>query len=80
MGMKTAISVPDDVFDKAEAVAKRLKISRSELYSRALQEFLDAHSPDRVTAAWDAVIDELGQPDRSVSSPAARQAFESTEW
>jgi predicted transcriptional regulator len=78
--MKTAISVPDDVFDRAESVAKRLKISRSELYSRALREFLDAHSPDRVTAAWDAVIDELGQPDRSMSSSAARQAFESTEW
>jgi predicted transcriptional regulator len=78
--MKTAISVPDDVFDKAEAVAKRLKISRSELYCRAVREFLDAHSPDRVTAAWDAVIDELGQPDRSISLPAARQTFESTEW
>ena len=80
MGMKTAISVPDEVFEKAEATAKRLRISRSELYSRALQEFLDTHSPDRVTAAWDAVVSELGQPDTSVSAPAARSAFENTEW
>lgn len=78
--MKTAISIPDDVFDLAEAAAKRLKMSRSELYSRAIQAFLDAHSPDRVTAGWNAVIDELGQPDSSLSSAAARHAFESTEW
>jgi metal-responsive CopG/Arc/MetJ family transcriptional regulator len=78
--MKTAISLPDEVFEKAEATAKRLKISRSELYSRALQEFLDTHSPDRLTEAWDAVIEELGQPDTSLSAPAARHVFEKTEW
>lgn len=78
--MKTAISVPDEVFEKGEATAKRLKISRSELYSRALQAFLDAHSPDRVTSAWDAVIDEIGQPDTSVSARAARSVFEKIEW
>ena len=44
-----------------------------------LQEFLD-HSPDQVTAAWDAVIEELGQPEQSGSAPAAREVFENTEW
>ncbi|HEY8945647.1 MAG TPA: hypothetical protein VIM73_15365 [Polyangiaceae bacterium] len=78
--MKTAISVPDEVFQKAEAAAKRLKVSRSELYSRALQEFLDAHSPDDVTAGWNAVVEELGQPDTSISAPSARRVFETTEW
>jgi metal-responsive CopG/Arc/MetJ family transcriptional regulator len=78
--MKTAISLPDEVFEKAEATAKRLKISRSELYVRALQEFLDTHSPDRLTEAWDAVIEELGQPDTSLSAAAARHVFEKTEW
>jgi metal-responsive CopG/Arc/MetJ family transcriptional regulator len=80
MGMKTAISVPDEVFEKGEATAKRLKISRSELYSRALQAFLDSHSPDRVTSGWDAVIKEIGQPDTSVSEHASRSVFETTEW
>lgn len=78
--MKTAVSIPDDVFNLAEAAAKRLKMSRSELYSRAVQAFLDAHSPNQVTAGWDAVIDELGQPDSSLASAAARRVFESTEW
>ena len=78
--MKTAISVPDEIFEKGEATAKRLKISRSELYSRALQAFVDSHSPDRVTAAWDAVIEEIGQPDTDVSARASRRVFEKTEW
>jgi metal-responsive CopG/Arc/MetJ family transcriptional regulator len=79
-GMKTAISVPDEVFEKAEATAKRLQISRSELYSRALREFLDSHSPDRVTSGWDAVIEEVGQPETSISAGASRGIFEKTEW
>ncbi len=78
--MKTAISIPDDVFEQAEATAKRLKMSRSELYSRAVQAFLDAHSPDQVTDGWNAVIGELGQPDTLLASAAARHVFESTEW
>ncbi len=78
--MKTAISVPDKVFKRAEATAKRLKISRSELYSRALQVFMDTHSPDQVTEAWNSVIEELGQPDTSVSAQASRSVFEKTEW
>ena len=38
---KTAISVPDELFEKAEATARRLKISRSRLYATAISEFLD---------------------------------------
>ncbi|MBW2720031.1 MAG: ribbon-helix-helix protein, CopG family [Deltaproteobacteria bacterium] len=38
--MKTAVSVPNEVFERAERLAKRLKVSRSELYSRALREYL----------------------------------------
>jgi metal-responsive CopG/Arc/MetJ family transcriptional regulator len=78
--MKTAISVPNDVFERAEHAAKRLKVSRSELYSRALAEFLDSHSPDHVTEVWNALIDELGQPDVAISRGAARRVFENTEW
>jgi len=38
--MKTAISLPDDVFEEAERLASRLKVSRSELYAQALQDFV----------------------------------------
>jgi len=48
-GMKTAISVPNDLFDAAEKLARRLGVSRSRLYSNALTEFLRRHRGDDVT-------------------------------
>ena len=47
--MKTAISIPDTVFEQADAVAQRLSLSRSELYTRAIREFLERHRNDAVT-------------------------------
>ncbi len=63
-GMKVAVSIPDDVFAEAEALAKRLKSSRSEIYSRALGEFIGHHAPDRVTELMnDVVRDVVPEPD-----------------
>jgi metal-responsive CopG/Arc/MetJ family transcriptional regulator len=45
--MKTAVSIPDDVFEEAERLAADLETSRSQLYSRALREFVSRHSPSR---------------------------------
>jgi len=59
--MKTAVSIPDDVFEDAEQLAARLKTSRSQLYSRALKELLARHDEDAITAAANRVIDEVGQ-------------------
>jgi metal-responsive CopG/Arc/MetJ family transcriptional regulator len=53
--MKTAISLPDDVFKKAERLAKRLKLSRSELYRKALAEYMRQHAQERLTERLDEV-------------------------
>jgi len=53
--MKTAISIPDEVFRAAERVAKRLGLSRSEFYSRAVAGYVDEHDDDKVTEALDRV-------------------------
>lgn len=53
--MKTAISLPDELFQRVDELAKRLGIPRSQLYARALSEYLAAHGPEHVTAALDAV-------------------------
>lgn len=53
--MKTAISVPDHVFQAADRLAARLGMSRSELYARAVARFLDEHREERVTDALNAV-------------------------
>ncbi len=53
--MKTAISLPDDLFKAAELAAKRLRLSRSELYQRALGAFLERHKGQSVTDALNEV-------------------------
>ncbi len=53
--MKTAISIPDPLFDAAEGLAERLGISRSELYQRAVRAYLHAHRASVVTENLDAV-------------------------
>jgi metal-responsive CopG/Arc/MetJ family transcriptional regulator len=47
--MKTAISIPDEVFHRAEELAKSLGLSRSELYSQAVANFLKSHRSLSVT-------------------------------
>jgi len=78
--MKTAVSIPDDVFEKAERLARRMKKSRSRLFSHALEEYVDRHAPDRVTEAMDQVCAEIGsEPDPFVSAVSAR-ILEQSEW
>lgn len=81
--MKTAISIPDEVFQGAERLARRTKKSRSQLFSDAIREYVARHAPDEVTDAMDKVCAQLGHSsdrnDRFVSS-AARRVLERTEW
>ena len=63
--MKTAITVPDPLFEAAERMAKRLKISRSQLYTRAVDEYLKRHRPRDVKEALDAIYaNETSKLDR----------------
>lgn len=78
--MKTAVSVPDDVFDRAEALAHREKRSRSEVYSAALREYVARHAPDDVTEALDRVVAEVGQADDLFARVATEQILRATEW
>ena len=79
-GMKTAVSIPDDVFNEAEELAKELKTSRSEIYARALAAFVGDHSSDRVTLAMNDALDTVGTtPDPSIIATAHRILRE-VEW
>ena len=57
--MKTAISLPDALFEEAERVAARLGVSRSELYARAIARFVREHSGDAITEAINRVVRKL---------------------
>jgi metal-responsive CopG/Arc/MetJ family transcriptional regulator len=78
--MKTAISLPDEVFRAAERQARRAKKSRSQLYAEALSEYLARHAPEEVTAAMDGVMEKLREPTDRFTSTAARRILEQTEW
>jgi metal-responsive CopG/Arc/MetJ family transcriptional regulator len=78
--MKTAISIPDDVFANAERLAKRLRKSRSQLFSDAVAEYIARHAPDEVTEAMDKVCEEVGREGTEFVSAAARRILERSEW
>ena len=78
--MKTAVSVPDEIFEDAERLARRLKRSRSEVYSRALAEYVARHAPDKVTEEMDKVLAQLAEPADEFVATAARRALRRTEW
>ncbi len=78
--MKTAISLPDEVFRAAERQARRAKKSRSQLYAEALSEYLARHAPDEVTAAMNQVVEKLREPTDRFVSAAARRILERSEW
>ena len=78
--MKTAISIRDDIFEEAERLAKRLKTSRSQLYTRALAEFLARHDDDRITEAMNTVVDEMGPEVEGFTREASRQTLRRVEW
>lgn len=83
--MKTAVSIPDKLFERAERLAKRTKKSRSELFSDALREYLARHGPDEVTEAMDQAIAHLGVEDQPQDTDhfvaaASRRVLERSEW
>jgi metal-responsive CopG/Arc/MetJ family transcriptional regulator len=56
--MKTAISLPDSVFEEAEGLAQQLGLSRSELYTKALKAYLDKYNRDRILEKLNQVYSE----------------------
>ena len=56
--MKTAISIPDPIFQEADQTARRLGLSRSELFARAMTTYLEKHRGLGVTEALDRIYGE----------------------
>lgn len=48
--MKTAISVPNDVFELSERLAKKLKVSRSQIFAMGVKKLAEEHDDDEITA------------------------------
>jgi predicted transcriptional regulator len=78
--MKTAISIPDDVFADAERLARALKKSRSQLYCRALREYVARHAADQVTEALDRVCGDGQLADHDFAKAAAGHTLRRSPW
>lgn len=78
--MKTAISVPDELFYQAERLARKTGKSRSQLYQEALTEYLLRRDLGTVTEGMDRALADIDQVSDPWLSQAGRQALERSEW
>ena len=82
--MKTAVSIPNELFKGAERLARRSKKSRSRLYSDALQEYLARHVADEMTEQMDQVCANLAQDQAATNdfflSATTRRVLERNDW
>jgi Arc/MetJ family transcription regulator len=79
--LKTAISIPDEVFEQATKAAKRLGLSRSEFVTRAVREYLATRLQANIQASYDAAFPEGSDADTAeFRRRAARQALLDIEW
>jgi antitoxin MazE6 len=78
--MKTAISIPDSIFRKAEELSEHLGVSRSALFTRAIKDLIDRYQDERITEQLNAVY--LSEP--SSLEPAlaklARKSLRKMPW
>jgi len=79
-GMKVAISLPDDIFHDGERLAQQLGTSRSQLYARALADFVAQHGVERVTDAMNSALQDVGYEVDDFTRSAARKRLRDVEW
>ncbi|EMY70550.1 hypothetical protein [Leptospira vanthielii] len=82
--MKTAISIPDDLFVSAEKTAKKLGIPRSQLFAIALEEFIQNHSKEKITEKLNEVyaknIDATDHSILNISVSTLRRSLKNDSW
>lgn len=78
--MKTAISLPDELFREADKLARKLGISRSELFRKALEDYIAVHDADQIREALDRVIADVGNSGNEFVRRAAAKILTNTEW
>lgn len=78
--MKTAISIPDELFESADALAERLGVSRSHLYASAVAEYLAKHVEAKVTDRLNSVYAGRSSQLEPDVREAQRRTIERSEW
>jgi metal-responsive CopG/Arc/MetJ family transcriptional regulator len=78
--MKTAISLPDPVFEEAELLARQLGISRSELYTNALKAYLQKYNRDEILGKLNQIYSEESSELDPVSAKIQLMSLPSENW
>ncbi len=78
--MKTAVSIPDELFEQVEQLARRLDTSRSHVYRKALEDYIARHDVDRVRESLDKALSDLSAPEHEFARAAAIKILERSEW
>lgn len=78
--MKTAVSLPNDLFQLAEATARRRRMSRSQLYAVAIADFLARRETGQVTARLDAVYADVPAHLEPALEQAQWKSVEKDSW
>ena len=79
-GMKTAVSIPDHIFERAERLASQERRSRSEVYAAVLDEHVARHPQGEVTDAMNRVWGEVTGNDDAFLAAAGWRVLADTEW
>jgi hypothetical protein len=78
--MKTAVSLPDELFRVAEATARRLRVSRSKLYARAIAEFLKGQQENSITEHLNDVYSQRAANLDSGLHRAQLKSLDKDDW
>lgn len=80
--MKTAISIPDNLFNEADTTAKQLGLARSQLYVKAIKEFIEHHNKDRVMEKLNTVYSNQTKDDdaNDAGLESLREATKDDSW
>lgn len=78
--MKTAVSIPDELFESAEGLARRLGMTRSELYAKALRDYLREHRGEGITERLDEVYGAEESALNPVVAKLQERSLPDDEW
>jgi metal-responsive CopG/Arc/MetJ family transcriptional regulator len=78
--MKTAISLPDPVFEEAESLARQLGVSRSELYTKALKAYLQKYNQDQILNKLNLIYSEESSEPDPVLTKIQFMSLPSEDW
>ena len=80
LGMKIAVSIPNDLFERAERLRRQERRSRSNVFAAGLTEYVARRAPDEVTEAMNRVCADVNTVPDDFIQTANRRILEQSEW